>query len=103
MGKNPGAGEVPKGYKYTDNKLVHSACKKVIIKNGKQVKALCLGKGPFGLDYDLKGNQEQAPVDVILVTGARRHCMQFGGKIQRDGTNGKIFKATAASAPGACP
>jgi cytochrome c553 len=106
MGKNPGAGSVPKGYRYTDKELNNGTCKVVMIKHGKLVKALCIGKGT-DLNYNLQAGQLQAPVKVVLTTGRRRHCMQFGlqsgARIRKDGTNGKAFKATKASAPQSCP
>jgi hypothetical protein len=103
IGPDPGTGNAPKGYKYTDKKLDDGTCKAVMIRNGQLVKALCFGRGPTNLDYDLQVEQPQAPVDVVLTTGTQRHCLQFGGKIKKDGTNGKTFKAANASAPQPCP
>lgn len=103
VGRDPGTGNAPKGYKYTDKKLLSGTCKSILIKNGKIVKILCLGKGPMNLDYDLQEGQEQAPVDVVLTTGTRVHCAQFGGKINKDGTNAKVFKAKGADKPISCP
>jgi len=103
VGKNPGVGSIPKGYKYTDGELDDGTCKVIVIRNGRRVKALCLGKGPTRLDYDLQEGRAQAPVDVVLTAGTQSYCAEFGGSIKKDGTNGKVFKAINASPPSVCP
>lgn len=91
------------GYKYVDKELDDGACKIVLLKAGKLVKAKCLGRGPTLLDYDLQVGQAQAPVSVEMGMGEWRYCAQFGGELSKDGTDGRLFKAKNAGVPGVCP
>ena len=73
----------------------------MLLKNGLLMKALCQGKGPADLSYDLQEGQAQEPVSVVLTTGAANtYCAEFGGEVKKDGTDGRSFAAKEAGAPG---
>ena len=93
----------PKGYKYFDKQLDDGPCKVVIIKKGRLVKAVCLGRGPTDLNYDLSEGQAEPPVSVQVSTGTVDYCAEFGGTVKRDGSDGKVFIAKSAPAPAVCP
>lgn len=94
------------GFKYLDRNLTTSACRSVLVKTARGIKATCQGRGPAVLDYDLQLGVHQYPVDVVLRLGATPevYCLRFGGFARKNGTDGKTFFATRAPAPtGACP
>ena len=81
-----------KGYRFASKTgLIKSA----VVQPGKQVKVT--GKG--ALMHMLSTNPN--PVDVVLRTGAKRYCMEFGGTTTFQA--GKQFKAKNAAAPSSCP
>ena len=41
LGRDPGTGNIPQGYKYVDKELDQSTCKLVLIKHRKLIKAVC--------------------------------------------------------------
>ncbi|MEE8556300.1 MAG: S8 family serine peptidase [Myxococcota bacterium] len=93
----------PKGYKYLDRELDQGPCKVVLVKEGRLARALCIGKGPGVLDYDLTGASEPPiHVRITLGTGNLTHCSEFGGTVQRDGSDAKIFLARDAPRPVSC-
>jgi Tol biopolymer transport system component len=103
LGTPPGA----KGYKYIDKDLVNGPCKKVLIRPGKLLKAVCRGSQiAFTLDEPTQGL-----VAVRFSTGsgsaATSSCLRFGGTVVHDtqATAGKSgqFKAVDAPPPPACP
>jgi hypothetical protein len=83
----PGAG---KGYKFRSSGDV----KVVIVKRGKQVKAVV--KGELGL---LLANDPD-PVAVVVTTGAERYCTAFGGTVVFDAD--LKYVAKDAGAPQGC-
>jgi len=104
LGPDPGFGQSPKGYKYLDKELDDGTCKLVLIKHRTLVKAVCQGKGPTDLDYNLEPGHTESPVDVVITTGSdsRRYCAAFAGRIKRNGADAKSFVATDAPAPAVC-
>lgn len=95
----------PSGYKYRDRELDDGTCKLIVIRDGRVLRATCLGSGPTNLDYDLQVGQSQDPIDVSLElgTGPERYCLSFGGTVRADGSNGASFFARNSPAPTACP
>ncbi|HUM00078.1 MAG TPA: thrombospondin type 3 repeat-containing protein [Mycobacterium sp.] len=96
-----------KGYKYTDKDFVDGPCKKVIIKPGTILKAVCKGD-QIGFSLD---EPQQGSVAVRLVTGSSgtpsSYCLNFGGQVLADepatGGNTGVFKAKDAQPPSTCP
>ena len=102
LGTPPGV----KGYKYVDKDLVNGPCKKVLIRPGKLLKAVCSGSQiGFTLDEPVQGS-----LALRFSTGgaaSASSCLRFGGTVVHDtqataGITGK-FKAVDAAAPPACP
>ena len=62
------------------------------------MKAVCQGSH---VAIDVQAGM--APVAVVLKTNQARFCMEFGGSVTRDGSNGVGFSARDAPAPSACP
>jgi competence protein ComGC len=95
----------PRGYKYLDKDLLRGPCKLVLVRAGKVAKAVCLGKGPFGLTLDLaEGSpQDEIYIKITMGAGSITHCAQFGGEITRDGTDGKTFLAKNSQREVCCP
>jgi len=94
------------GFKYTDRNLATSACRTILVKNARTIKATCQGRGASVLDYDLQLGVHQHPVDVVFRLGAtpQVYCLRFGGFARKNGTDGKTYFATRAPAPtGTCP
>lgn len=91
-------------WRYNDRVLVDGACMRVEIRSTRSLKAICTGRGPSSLDFDLQPGQLQAPIDVTLEVGSGpdRYCMRFGGTVKPDGSDGKKFVARDSTAPVAC-
>lgn len=101
LGKPPGT----KGYKYTDSHRVDGPCKKVLLRPGKVLNALCKGAQiAFSLNEPQQGSLD---VKFSAGGGAFSSCMEFGGtNVIRDtqATNGKIGEFTARGVtPAMCP
>ncbi|HEY8514542.1 MAG TPA: hypothetical protein VIS07_03405 [Candidatus Binatia bacterium] len=92
-------------WRYNDREMDQGTCKRVEIRGQRTVRALCYGRGPTVLDFDLQPGVRQDPIDVVLEVGTapERYCMRFGGKVGKDGSNGKMFTARKSPAPSACP
>jgi len=92
-------------WRYNDREMDEGTCKRVEIRSNRTVRALCYGRGPSVLDFDLRPGDRQDPIDVVLEVGAvpERYCMRFGGTVGKDGSNGKNFMARKSAAPIACP
>jgi Tol biopolymer transport system component len=100
IGKPPGI----KGYKYKDKDLTNGPCKKVIVKPGKVMKAVCKGDQ---INYTLD-EPSQGSMAVRLTIGSLRQCTVFDAQtVLKDvrAAQGKpgLFKATGAPAPLSCP
>lgn len=91
-------------WRYNDRHLADGTCKRVEIRSERTLKAICLGRGPSVLDFDLQQGRAQHPLDVVLEVGAGpdRYCMRFGGEVKLDGSNGKKFLARESAAPAEC-
>jgi len=91
-------------WRYNDRHLFDSTCMRVEIRSTRSLKAICLGRGPSVLDFDLRPGEPQQPIHVTLElgTGPDRYCMTFGGVVKKDGSDGKKFFARDSAAPGAC-
>jgi hypothetical protein len=89
------------GYRYLDRQLDDGPCRVIEIKQGRLLRALCHGRGATTLDFDLVAGQPQPPVDVSLRVGSapQLYCLSFGGKILKDGSDGKAFLAKDAPPP----
>jgi hypothetical protein len=92
----------PKGYKYSDPELNDGTAKKVIWKNGKQLKATLFGKGPTTLAYDLQIGVSQGDVAVTFVSESVALCMSCSGQPFKDGSDGQTFQGKDCAAPVAC-
>lgn len=91
-------------WRYNDRVLADGTCQRVEIRSTRTLKAICVGRGPSVLGFDLREGQAQHPIDVKLEVGAGpdRYCMRFGGEVMLDGANGKKFLARDSAAPSAC-
>lgn len=91
-------------WRYRDLELDDGTCKVVQIRSTRTLHAICLGRGPTVLDFDLQPGQPQPPIDVVLEvgTGPDRYCMSFGGKVKSDGSDGRKFFASDSPAPTEC-
>lgn len=90
-------------WRYNDRFLAVGTCKRVEIRTARTLKAICLGRGPSVLDFDLRQGEPQLPIEVTLEVGADRYCMRFEGSGKNDGSNGKKLLARDSAAPVACP
>ncbi len=97
-----GSASSPKGYKYGDPELDDGTAKKVIWKNGSQLKATLFGKGPTTLDYDLQTGIVQSPVALRFDSQAGPICLACAGVAGKDGSDGKNFQGKDCAAPAAC-
>ncbi len=91
-------------WRYNDKDLIVGTCKRVEIRSTRSLKAICLGRGPAALDFDLQEGRAQQPIDVRLEVGAGpdRYCMRFGGEVKDDGASGTKFLARDSAAPTSC-
>jgi len=91
-------------WRYNDRQLVDSTCSRVEIRSTRGLKAICRGRGPSVLDFDLRAGEPQQPIHVTLEVGSGpdRYCMTFGGTVKNDGSDGKKLFARDSVAPGAC-
>jgi len=91
-------------WRYRDTELDDSTCQVVQIRSTRTLRAVCLGRGPTLLDFDLVEGQAQTPIDVTLElgTGPDRYCLRFGGTVKADGANGRKLFASDSPAPVAC-
>ncbi|MEW6271871.1 MAG: hypothetical protein AB1689_21520 [Thermodesulfobacteriota bacterium] len=91
-------------WRYADRQLDDGTCSVVQIRSTRTIRAVCLGRGPTVLDFDLAAGERQDPIDVTLElgTGPDRYCLRFGGVVKHDGSNGKKFFARDSGAPTAC-
>jgi hypothetical protein len=99
-----GAGNLFK-YRKGDG-IVGDACKVVIVKDTKLVKAVCKGDD-INYDVDLGAN---TAIDIVVSTGDENYCTRFGAGIptgclvKKDGSDGKTYLAkNCTGAPVACP
>ena len=81
-----------KGYRFTSKT---GPIKRVMVIPGREVKVM--GRGAF--TATLSTNPK--PVDVVLRTGAKRYCLEFGGTARFRAN--KRFSAMRAPAPASCP
>jgi subtilisin family serine protease len=94
----------PRGYRYRDPEQTEGPCAKVVVRNPRQITAVCTGKGAGQLDFDLQTGQPQAPVGIRIITGQSfAYCAELGGEITRDGRDGKTFRARSSIPPVTCP
>jgi hypothetical protein len=82
-----------RGYKW---KSKSAPIRTILLKPGKLAIA---GKGA-GLGFDLDDDPD--PVRVELTVGAHTYCLEFGGASPKFKA-GRLYRATAAAAPAACP
>src|SRR5262249_55092627 len=87
-----GASGQNKGYRFTSKK---GPIQRVMVIPGREVKVM--GRAAFTATLSTKPN----PVDVVLRTGAKRYCFEFGGAARFQAS--KRFSATSAPAPASCP
>jgi hypothetical protein len=97
------------GFRYLDRNRTHSACKLVLIKPGKLLRALCKGSQIDG--YSLN-EDDQVSVGVKLSIGNNDYCMLFEdnpqGALRLDQSTGEktsqigVFRAIDAAAPTSC-
>jgi polyvinyl alcohol dehydrogenase (cytochrome) len=81
-----------KGYRFTSKA---GPIRRVMVIPGRRVKVI--GTGAFTATLSTNPN----PVDVVLRTGAKRYCAEFGGVTMFQA--GKRFGAKDSPAPAACP
>ena len=92
----------PKGYKYSDSELDDGTAKKVIWKDGKQLKATLFGKGVTNLDYDLQTSVSQGDVQAKFTSESVILCMSCAGLPGKDGSDAKQFLGKECPAPVDC-
>ena len=93
----------PKGYKYSDAELDQGTAKKVIWKNGSQLKATLKGSGPSTLDFDLQLGLSAGSVAAVLTNGSNALCASCLPANGRDGSDGRTFLGKDCPAPPSCP
>ena len=99
-----GKASAPKGYRYLDRSLANGPCRVVVLRAGRFVRAACRSGGAAVVDYDLQVGQVESPIRVDLVLGqGTGYCAVFGGRVVRDGSNGRTFLARGAPSPASCP
>ncbi len=99
-----GTADRPKGFEYHDRRLVHGACKLVLVKQTRLIKAVCLGRGTTPLTLDLVEGVPRDPATAQLVLGTEQfYCAEAAGKISRDGSDGRRFLARNQLSPPTCP
>jgi hypothetical protein len=81
------------GYKF---KSKTGPIRTVVVRNGRQLKAT--GKG---IGLGILVSTDPNPVEVVLMTGTRHYCLDFGGTTTLK--PGVQYEAKDAPAPGACP
>jgi hypothetical protein len=101
-GRDPGAGNLPRGYKYMDRRLDAGPCRLVLIKPGRVLSAVCRGGGPSPVDFDLKEGRVHAPVRVSIAAGSLVQCARFGGTVKKDGSDGESLRLSRAPRPDSC-
>ena len=92
----------PKGYKYSDAELDQGTAKKVIWKNGSQLKATLKGSGPSTLDFDLQLGLSAGSVAAVLTNGSNALCASCLPSNGRDGSDGRTFLGKDCPAPPSC-
>ena len=107
-GKKP---EGKKGWRYFDKDFVNGPCKRVVVKPGRGLKAVCLAKKTplaFSLDEPFQGEMAvtlqlgaDAPFCMHFPPASVKPNRDFGTGVKRSGKG--IFKAKNASAPTTCP
>jgi 6-phosphogluconolactonase (cycloisomerase 2 family) len=102
---NPvGRDDNPRGYKYRDKPLDDGPCSSLLLKDGRKLRAICLGKGATtDFLYDLNEGTDEGTVNVVLVTGTFKHCTAFDDFNGRDGSDGKQFLGKNLPPPLVCP
>lgn len=100
-----GFGSGPKlSFQYRDKKLLEGPCKFIKLKQGRQIKATCLGKNPLHpLNYDLEVGTGEGTVHTVLTLGDRKLCTSIPSFETKDGSDGKLFLGKDGSAPAHCP
>ena len=98
-----GSSTNPKGYKYSDAELDQGTAKKVIWKNGSQLKATLKGSGPSTLDFDLQLGLSAGSVAAVLTNGSNALCASCLPANGRDGSDGRTFLGKDCPAPPSCP
>lgn len=94
-----GSSSNPKGYKYADKELDQGTAKKVIWKNGSQLKAILSGKGPSVLDFDLQLGVPAGSVAAMLSNGSNAICASCLPSNRRDGSDGRTFLGKGCPTP----
>jgi cysteine-rich repeat protein len=93
----------PSGWKYKDKEQDDGPCKVLVLKFGKNLKAVCSGKNPSQpFPFDLQVGQSEGNIAAALTIGTLRHCMEFPPFSDKDGSNGKLFASKNVPAPSAC-
>jgi cysteine-rich repeat protein len=92
----------PRGYQYSDKELDDGPCRRVTIIGGKRVEAICVGRGPGYLGYDLEEGRAEPPVRVRLTVGEQLLCAAFPGAT-KDGSDGRKLVSIDAPPPASCP
>jgi outer membrane protein assembly factor BamB len=95
----------PRGYRYRDRNGSSGACRHVVLRTGRRLRARCAGAG---IQFTLN-EAEQVRLAAMLVLGEAPvgYCLEFGGEIRADfpvdGAAGKgKFAARDAPAPLRC-
>ena len=98
----------PGGFKYQDATLESSPVRIASLKNG-SLRFSVKGRGPTAVSYRLR-EPSQGSIGVILTSGSRVLCANFGGTVSKDSGTGPpnaggtgVFIARDAAPPAACP
>ncbi len=83
-------------YEYTDKDNRWGPCRSVVLRGGRDLSARCFGEElPEGLD--------QGPVQVALITGRLRHCIEYGFDGPSSANSAKTLISRNNERPDSCP
>jgi cysteine-rich repeat protein len=91
----------PHGYVYHDRDHADGPCERVVVRDGRRLQARCTGR-TVPVAYGLVVGRSENDVATALVFGATRQCTLVTAPSGKDGSDGKVFRATNAPAPAEC-
>jgi len=101
LGKPAGS----RGYVYRDGAGENGPCRTVIVRDGRLIKAKCLGD-PGSVPFTLDESSQEALNATLQLGHGYIYCTSFGGRVKTDrpvsGKRAGVFVATDAP-PGGCP
>jgi hypothetical protein len=92
--------------KFTYRDATGATCKKVLLIDGRLLKAVCVGSQ---VAYALGAAETEVNASLIMgdPSAPAKYCASFGAAtgadVAKDGSNGRVYKARNASPPAFCP